>query len=115
MAVKKGEVLNPKGRPIGTKNRSTTEIRNAFQLLVSNNLEQLQSDLNKLSPDKRVGYILKMSEFILPKLQTLSLDNQVEIEYKHLESLLMQAPDEAIELLTAKILTLKTLNENESI
>jgi len=39
MALKKGMVLNPNGRPKGSPNKSTTEIRNAFQMLVSQNIE----------------------------------------------------------------------------
>lgn len=110
MALKKGVVLNPNGRPKGSPNKSTTEIRNAFQLLVSQNIEQLQNDLSKMTPDKRVSYIIKLSEFILPKLQSLSLDTQIELEYKNLEALLTKAPDEVIERLTQKILTLKSLS-----
>ena len=113
MALKKGVVLNPNGRPQGSPNKSTTEIRNAFQMLVSQNIEQLQNDLSEMTPDKRVSYIIKLSEFILPKLQSLSLDTQIDLEYKSLEALLAKAPDEVIERLTQKILTLKSLS-NES-
>lgn len=112
MALKKGVVLNPNGRPKGSPNKSTTEIRNAFQLLVSQNIEQLQNDLSKMTPDKRVSYIIKLSEFILPKLQSLSLDTQIELEYKNLEALLTKAPDEVIERLTQRILTLKSLSND---
>lgn len=111
MALKKGVVLNPNGRPQGSPNKSTTEIRNAFQLLVSQNIEQLQNDLSEMTPDKRVSYIIKLSEFILPKLQSLSLDTQIELEYKSLEALLTKAPDEVIERLTQRILTLKSLSD----
>ena len=104
-------VLNPNGRPQGSPNKSTTEIRNAFQMLVSQNIEQLQNDLSEMTPDKRVSYIIKLSEFILPKLQSLSLDTQIELEYKSLEALLTKAPDEVIERLTQRILTLKSLSD----
>ena len=76
-------------------------------------IEQLQNDLSEMTPDKRVSYIIKLSEFILPKLQSLSLDTQIDLEYKSLEALLAKAPDEVIERLTQKILTLKSLS-NES-
>ena len=81
-------------------------------MLVSQNIEQLQNDLSEMTPDKRVSYIIKLSEFILPKLQSLSLDTQIELEYKNLEALLTKAPDEVIERLTQKILTLKSLSDD---
>lgn len=107
MALKKGDVINPNGRPKGAVNRSTAEIRKAFQLLVSDNLDRLQEDLNALDPEKRLAYIIKMAEFIIPKLQSVTLENQLEIEYKHLNALLASAPDDAIEAITMKLLTIK--------
>ncbi len=108
MALKKGDVINPNGRPKGAVNRSTSEIRKAFQLLVSDNLDRLQDDIDALEPEKRLAYIIKMAEFVIPKLQSVTLDNQLEIEYKHLNALLSSAPDEAIEAITMKLLTIKS-------
>lgn len=114
MALKKGDIINPSGRPKGAANKTTSEIRAAFQQLVSNNIDTLQSDLESMEPEKRVSYIIKLSEFILPRLQNLSIENQIELEYFHLEKLLNSATPEAIAQITAKILTLKIEN-NESI
>lgn len=114
MALKKGDIINPNGRPKGAANKTTSEIRAAFQQLVSNNIDTLQSDLESMEPEKRVSYIIKLSEFILPRLQSLSFENQIELEYKQLEALLNSAPEQAIEAITAKILTLKIQNENET-
>lgn len=107
MALKKGDIINPSGRPKGAANKTTSEIREAFKQLVSNNIDTLQSDLEKVKPDQRISFILKMAEFFLPKLQSVSIENQLEIEYKHLEALLNTAPEQAIEQITLKILTLK--------
>lgn len=113
MPIKKGEVINPKGRPKNSQNKTTSEIRAAFQQLVSNNIDKLQTDLESMEPEKRVSYIIKLSEFILPRLQSLSIENQIELEYKQLEALLNSAPEQAIEAITTKILTLK-IDNNES-
>ena len=79
MTLKKGEILNPTGRPKGAVNKTTSEIRTAFQQLVSNNIDKLQIDIDKLDPEKRIAYIIKFAEFLLPKLQSLSLENQLDI------------------------------------
>lgn len=111
MALKKGDVINPNGRPKGAKNKTAAQIREAFQLLISDNIDQLQSDLKEMPPDKRFAMIVKLSEFVLPKLQSLSIDNQIELEYKQLEALLNKAPEQAIEQITAKILTIKNIEQ----
>jgi hypothetical protein len=113
MPISKGTVLNPTGRKKGSSNKTSAEIRVAFQLLVENNLEQLEQDLKNCDAEKRIGYIIKLSEFFLPKLQSMTIENQLDLEYKQLEVLLSNASPEAIEAITSKILTLKTQsNEN---
>lgn len=114
MTIKKGTVLNPTGRPKNSINKTSAEIRAAFQLLVENNLEQLEQDLKGCKPEQRIGYILKLSEFFLPKLQSMTIENQLEMEYKQLEVLLSKATPEAIDAICSKILTLKIQNDENS-
>lgn len=96
------------GRGKNVPNKTSSEIRAAFQMLVENNLDTLEQDLKNIDAEKRIGYILKLSEFILPRMQSVSIENQLEIEIRQIEKLLHQAPAEAIELLSEKILTLKS-------
>ena len=97
MTLKKGEILNPSGRPKGAANKTTSEIRAAFQMLISENIEQLQSDIDKLKPSERINIIMQMANYILPKMQTLNVPEMVTLEYKELQILLERCPDEAIE------------------
>ena len=64
------------GRTIGTPNKTSAEIRNLFQTLIENNIEQLQSDFDSLEPKDRINCIIKLSEFILPKLQAVKMQNE---------------------------------------
>tara|TARA_R110002110_G_scaffold79202_4_gene207225 strand:+ start:129 stop:434 length:306 start_codon:yes stop_codon:yes gene_type:complete len=71
MAFKKGEVTNPNGRPKGKPNKTTSEIREAYQLLVENNLENMTlwlTDVAADSPEKAMDLMLKLSEYMIPKL-----------------------------------------------
>ncbi len=52
------------GRTKGAVNKTTTEIREHFQNLVSNNLEQLNEDLNSLEPLNRLKIINEISKFV---------------------------------------------------
>jgi hypothetical protein len=66
------------GRKAGTPNKTTTEIREAFSLLIENNLSKLQEDLNKLEPKERVKLLLEMSQFVVPKLRSIDLKSDIE-------------------------------------
>ena len=63
------------GRTKGIPNRTTTEIRQNFQLLIENNLETLESDLKELEPKDRIKAILDLSKFVLPTLKATELSS----------------------------------------
>tara|TARA_R110000772_G_scaffold75713_1_gene164103 strand:+ start:331 stop:684 length:354 start_codon:yes stop_codon:yes gene_type:complete len=83
---------NSAGRPKGSKNKATTEIRERFKELVENNLSKMQNDLDKLEPHERLSVIMQMAKFVLPTLKTIDLDHtsggerfeipQIQIIYK---------------------------------
>ncbi len=68
--------INRAGRKKGSVNVCTANVRAAFQLLINSNLEQLENDLKKLSPKDRVDAIIKLSGYILPKLQSIDLSSE---------------------------------------
>ena len=68
---KPGESGNPNGRPKGTPNKTTKEIREAYQNLVEMNLENMTMWLEQVAmvdPEKAMDLMLKLSEYIIPKL-----------------------------------------------
>ena len=71
--LKKGTVLNPNGRPKGTPNKTTKEIREHFQKLIEANLEQLENDLKQLEPKDRLNIILDIARFVIPTLKATEL------------------------------------------
>ena len=81
--------INRGGRPVGSKNNATTEIRNKYLQLIENNFKQLEEDLQALKASERVKAIIELSKFILPTLKAteMSLSNEtkfqaIEIELK---------------------------------
>lgn len=64
----------------GVPNKTTNEVRKAFQLLVENNLPKMQNDLDSLEPKDRIKFMLDMAKFILPQLQSISIDDLREQE-----------------------------------
>lgn len=69
MPFEKGN--NLAGSRKGVPNKTTAEIRNAFQLLIEDNLDNMKvwlSDVAAEDPERALEIILKMSEYIVPKL-----------------------------------------------
>lgn len=65
------------GSRLGKPNKTTQEIREAFQKLVSENLENMNIWVSKIAqddPGKALHYFLEISERILPKLQRTDID-----------------------------------------
>jgi hypothetical protein len=66
------------GRKAGTPNKATKDIRDAFTLLIENNLSKLQEDINGLAPKERVKLLLDMAQFVVPKLRSIDLQSDIE-------------------------------------
>ncbi len=75
----RGEI-NREGRKKGSLNKNTKAVRDAFQLLVEDNLPKLQKDLDSLKPIQRLGVIIKLAEFVLPKLRSVAVQNENNME-----------------------------------
>ena len=66
------------GRKAGTPNKATKDIRDAFTLLIENNIDTLQKDLDSLEPKERVKLLLDMAQFVVPKLRSVDLKTDEE-------------------------------------
>lgn len=66
------------GRSKGTLNKDTAEIRNSFQNLIENNLEQIQKDFKDLEPKDRIKAILDLAKFVIPLLKATELSTSTE-------------------------------------
>jgi hypothetical protein len=68
---KPGESGNVNGRPAGVANKTTNQIKQAYQKLLEDNLDNMTQWLGKIAekdPAKATELMLKLSEYILPKL-----------------------------------------------
>ena len=61
------------GRPKGSVGKSNNKIREAFQMLLEDNLEQLRVDISSLEPKERVKFMLELATFIIPKMKSVDL------------------------------------------
>jgi hypothetical protein len=72
------------GRPKGTKNKSTREIREAISKVVSGKADKLDEWLDEIAAEgvygkaRAIELIIKLSEFVLPKLSKQEISGQIE-------------------------------------
>ncbi len=65
------------GRTKGTPNKVTNDIREAYKKLLDKNIDNLDKWLNeiaKTSPARAFDIILRLSEFVIPKINRGSMD-----------------------------------------
>ena len=66
------------GRPKGSVGKSNKKIREAFQMLLEDNLEQLRVDISSLEPKERVKFMLDLATFIIPKMKSVQVNDTSE-------------------------------------
>lgn len=66
------------GRTKGTSNRTTTEIKELFQNIVSKELDNIVVLLEKLEPKERIDCIIKLLP-IVPKQQEIAIDSKATV------------------------------------
>jgi hypothetical protein len=67
MAFTKGQTGNPNGRPKGSPNKATANLREWVKELLDNNREQFIRDLQELEPYQRLIFWEKLLAYVLPK------------------------------------------------
>ncbi len=111
------------GRQAGTPNKATAAVKNYIADIIGNYMQPaaqtdnapatLEADLRALTPAERVKAITQLANFILPKQQAISIDEQKQLETEALTEWLQTAPQEAIDGIAAKILELQQANGHE--
>lgn len=67
----KGKTNNPSGRPKGTPNKITGEIRELLRDVIGNEIQHLQERLEALSDETRLSVVVKLLPFVTPKLRSV--------------------------------------------
>lgn len=106
MRFKKGQSGNPSGRPIGAKNKKNTMLADRLRDIVENNIDTIQNDIDSLPPDERIKAISALLPYVLPKQQAVSIDAQLNAEYKILQNMIETAPSEYVEKIAERVLFL---------
>ena len=70
----------PKGRPTGTPNLISSNVKKIIAEIVENNLQTLQAELDQMKPTDKAKIIISLLEHISPKLR--SVENNDITEHK---------------------------------
>ena len=100
------------GRKKGTPNKITGDLKEWVSDLLNTNRRQFEDDLRELLPTERVKLLSGLFNYVIPKQQSLSIDEQIDNETKVLTRLLSEAPEEAIDKIAERVLALQELNKN---
>ncbi|HAQ17770.1 MAG TPA: hypothetical protein DCR40_00890 [Prolixibacteraceae bacterium] len=73
MGLQKGTTNNLNGRPKGSQNRSTEELRNTVQAFIESNIEGMQANFDQLEAKDKLLFIEKMLNYSLPRMQATQI------------------------------------------
>ena len=76
-SIKPGEIRNPKGRGKGVPNKTTKEMKEFIAAVLSENLDRMREDFEKVSPGTRLMLWDKFAKYILPTLSQTKMEGDI--------------------------------------
>lgn len=78
MPYTKGESGNPTGRPKGSPNKMSAQLRETITDFLEDNFEKVISDFEELTPRDRVKFYCDLLQYGLPRLQAVQVESEFE-------------------------------------
>lgn len=113
MGLHKGHTNNPNGRPAGTPNKVTSATKDWILAIIEENKERIRADLENMDSETRVRAVFSLLNFVTPKQQSISIEEQAKIEEDALFAFLENAPEEAINAIAERVLELQRRNSEK--
>lgn len=101
------------GRAKGTPNKVTTDLKTWVSSILDDGRDKFVENLSLLEPSEYIRTYTGLLNYVMPKQQAATPEQQAEAQIKALESLLDRCPDKFIDEITAKIMDLRKEAENE--
>ena len=78
MPFKEGHSGNKHGRPKGSKNKTTANLREWVNSFIHGNKSQIEKDWKKLTPRDRIILFEKLLKYTLPTLQSTTIKPDID-------------------------------------
>jgi len=78
MTFQKGHSGNPNGRPKGSPNKVSGELRKAISDFLTDNFASVQETWEKANERERLQFYVQLLRFALPTLQSMELQSDFE-------------------------------------
>lgn len=72
---KPNESGNPNGRKQGSQNKATKEVKEILKAILERNLDELSNNDKDLTNMERIQFTKALLPYLMPKLQSISLNN----------------------------------------
>lgn len=85
---KKGTSGNPYGRPVGSRNKTSEQIRQYIKEIISGEMDNLNNDLTNMNDFQRWLIIDKLARYFMPTLSKAEIDQKnttpikIEVTYE---------------------------------
>jgi hypothetical protein len=70
------------GREQGTPNKLTKELRSILKNILAKEMETIPDNLEKLEPKDRLEMTIKLIPYVLPKIETVSMDKGEPVNWE---------------------------------
>lgn len=70
------------GREQGTPNKLTKELRSILKNILAKEMETIPDNLEKLEPKDRLEMTIKLFPYVLPKIETVSMDKGEPVNWE---------------------------------
>ena len=76
--MEKGKTNNPNGRPKGTPNKITQDVRQWLSTVIDKNRRQMERDLKALEPKDRLQMLEKLMQYVIPRQQAVKAEVDID-------------------------------------
>jgi len=82
------------GRQKNTPNKTTKELRDKISSIINNNIDKVQSDLDKLEPKDRLNILLQLVKYVTPQLKAMEVETTIQDNNNRFNPMVIEYKDE---------------------